>query len=204
MLQTQDMLNVSLHSNKSDIESQNLTNSVNESESLTKIKEQVDNLVGILKNTRENDRHTEEAINFCLSTFAILLILLISIPLVIGDLYYAFTDHSCLNHSTVPVINLFIYLLLSGIYTGIEVIMDIVIIYFKIYKSYDISKLFTHIKLFTTIFGFIWTFIGAIMFWKSFEYRISCNNGIYKYVFAQIIIKFVLTVINFKRIINKR
>ena len=28
----------------------------------------------------------------------------------------------------------------------------------------------------------------GVMLWKSFEYRNSCNNGIYKYVFAQIII----------------
>ena len=156
-----------------------------------------------MKNTRENDRHTEEAINFCLRTFAILLILLISIPLVIIDLYYAFTDQSCLKHSTIPVINLFVYLLVSGIYTGLEVIMTLITLYTTSKKIGDVKQII-YIQLYTTIFGFIWTLIGAIIFWKSFEYRDSCDNGIYKYLFAQIIIKFVLTVINFKRICNKR
>jgi hypothetical protein len=201
MLEAQDTLSDSLNS---DIESQKIPIINRDYEKLNKTKQQVDHLVGILKKSQENDTQTEEALNYCVSISIIFIILLISIPLVIIDLYYAFSDHSCLKHSTIPVINLFIYLLLSGIYTGIEVIMDIAIIYFKIYKTYDIRKISSPIKLFTTIFGVIWTFIGAIMFWKSFEYRNSCNNVFYKYVFAQIIIKFVLTVINFKRIVNKR
>ena len=203
MLQAEETLNDSLNSKLYDIESQKLTSSVNESETLIKIKEQVDNLVGILKNTRENDKDTEEAINLCLSTFAILLILLISIPVVIIDLYYTFSDQSCLKHSTIPVINLFVYLLVSGIYTGLEVIMTLITLYTTSKKIGDVNQII-YTRLYITIFGFVWTFIGAIMFWKSFDYRKSCDNGIYTYVFAQIIIKFVLTVINFKRICNKR
>jgi len=201
MLQEEETLNDSLNSKLSDIESQTQPIIIRYNE--YKMKEQVENLVGILKKSQDNDTQTEEALNFCVSISIILIILLISIPLVIIDLYYTFNDHSCLKHSTIPVINLFIYLLVSGIYTGLEVIMTLIALYTTSKKIGDVKQII-YIKLYTTIFGFVWTLIGAVIFWKSFEYRNSCHNGIYKYLFAQIIIKFVLTVINFKRICNKR
>jgi hypothetical protein len=200
MLQAEETLNDSLNS---DIESQKIPIINRDYEKLNKTKQQVENLVGILKKYQDNDIQTEEALNFCVSISIILIILLITIPLVIIDLYYAFSDHSCLKHSTIPVINLFIYLLISGIYTTGEVIMMFITLYTSC-KKIDNIKTIIHIKLYTTIFGFVWTLIGAVMFWKSFDYHNSCDNGIYKYLFVQIIIKCVLTVINFKRICNKR
>jgi len=204
MLEAEDTLSDSLNSKHSDIESQKIPIINSDYKKLNKTKQQVEHLVGILKNSKENERQSEEAIQFCANICVSLLTLLINTPLVIADLYFAFTDHSCLNNSTIPVINLFIYLLVSGIYTGIDVLVNFVILYFNIYKTFDIRKSCVYINLFTTIFGLIWTLIGVTMFWKSFEYYNSCHNGIYNYVFAQLIIKLVLTVINFKRICDKR
>ena len=199
-----DMLSVRLNSDNYDLESPNIGQ--HNSDKLNKMKEQVETLISILKNTNENDIQTEETRNNCITCTFILLILLSSSPLVIADLYYAYTDHSCVYKQVDNLsINLFIYLAVCGIFGGIVICFSLLLVLcFKLVDTLTImnSPTWTSLSIVGSLFGLVWTIIGSILFWKLITTQ-ECNNSLLHYVFIQLIIKFIFIVINFKRTGNK-
>lgn len=195
-----DMLSVRLNSDNYDLESPNIGQ--HNSDKLNKMKEQVETLISILKNTNENDIQTEETRNNCITCTFILLILLSSSPLVIADLYYAYTDHSCVYKQVDNLsINLFIYLAVCGIFGGIVICFSLLLVLcFKLVDTLTImnSPTWTSLSIVGSLFGLVWTIIGSILFWELINTQ-ECDNSLLHYVFVQIIVKFIIIAINWKR-----
>ena len=199
-----DMLSVRLNSDNYDLESPN--SGQHNSDKLNKMKEQVETLISILKNTKDNDIQTEETRNNCITCTFILSILLSNSPLVIADLYYAYTDHSCVYKQVDNLsINLFIYLAVCGIFGGIVICFSLLLVLcFKLVDTLTImnSPTWTSLSIVGSLFGLVWTIIGSILFWKLITTQ-ECNNTLLHYVFIQLIIKFIFIAINLKRTGNK-
>jgi len=199
----ENMLSVRLNSNNYDFESQNIDNiSQHNSYKLNQMKEQIDDLVSILKNTKDNDRQTEEALKNCIKISFVLLILLFNLPLVIADVYYAYTDNSCIYKQVERLsINLFIYLAVCGIFGGIIICFTLLLVFcFKLDHTLTIMKTptWTTLSVFSSLFGLIWTIIGSVLFWELINTQ-ECDNSLLHYVFVQLIIKFIIITINLKR-----
>jgi hypothetical protein len=204
-----DMLSVRLNSDNYDLESQNIgqynsdqyNSDQYNSDQLNKMKQQVETLVSILKNTQDTDIHTQEDIRNCIKFTSILAILLFNSPLVIADLYYAYTDHSCVYKQVNNLyINLFIYLAVCGICGGIIICLSVLLLLcFKLDDTLTImnSPTWTSLSIFGSLFGLVWTIIGSILFWDLINTQ-ECDNSLLHYVFVQLIIKFIFIAINLK------
>ena len=132
----------------------------------------------------------------CLSKIlAILIIAIVIVPFGITNVYYAYTDKSCVNLRAGKLyINLQDYLVINGIWYLLNFIFNSVIITYlntnKIVKFYNnpITKLIGTIG---AVFNLSWTIIGGIIFWSLIDNN-ECDKGVYNYVFAQLIIQFVI------------
>lgn len=127
-------------------------------------------------------------------------------PFIFCDLYFAYTDDSCV-HKPIPGIdlNLFIYLTVDGyVNLGAWIVIassNIAICCYH-YYSVDEGDLMDVLYEFTlgpivcvlkllSLFGVGWTIAGAVLFWGTLN-PTECSHPMYKYVFAKLIIKLVL------------
>jgi len=123
-------------------------------------------------------------------------------PFIFCDLYFAYTDDSCV-HKPIPGIdlNLFIYLTVCGyVSLGLTlfIILSDIFIFYHHYSPDDeeVMSMFYEFALgpvaivlkILSIFGLGWTIAGAVLFWGTLN-PTDCSSPIYKYVFAQLIIK---------------
>jgi hypothetical protein len=128
-------------------------------------------------------------LNCCLNSCIIYFLLSLPIIICICEIYYAFSDTSCVNLKNKNInINLYIYLLVDAIY-GI-VISFVVSLYVCFHKKYNLlNNSITNIIIYIVLlFNLSWVIVGAIVFWKiSTDY--NCNGDIYSFVFIELIIK---------------
>lgn len=161
-------------------------------------------LVGILKNSNENEQHTKVTLQYCVNIITIFTILLINLPLIILDLYYAVNNNG-VHSFTIKTFNLSSYLFVSGISTVVEVGIMLSILYSNMYKIFNITNTCVYIILIIrTIIGLLLTIIGSILFWITINIKTHYENGFYKYVFAQLIIKFIVIVFNSRRLVDNK
>ena len=164
-----------IHSNNSDTSNNNINNN--------------NNVKGILKKTK-NDIN-EQNIMLCVKSFAFLLLLAITVPFIVCNLYYAYTDTSCVTINPYHFgINLKTYLAVDGILGAIA--LFIIIITSCCIKEEPNSNncCLNMVGNLATIFGVAWTIIGAIIFWNLIDNTL-CNKAVYNYVIAQLITKFI-------------
>jgi hypothetical protein len=111
------------------------------------------------------------------------------IPFIVTDLYFAFNDKSCVDYPENNMdIHLRDYLIVSG-YSGLfGIIGAIICLYYESIISKP--KLVPILKRIYILFNLIWTIIGSIVFWGIMD-TMSCNNSIYTYVTALLIMKFI-------------
>ena len=148
-----------------------------------------------ISNSREykinQRRKLDKFVKYCFNCFIICFIISIPIVICICEIYYAFSDSSCVNLNNKDInINLYIYLLVDSIY-GI-IISFIVSLYICFYKKLNVlNKSYIYIIIYILLlFNLSWTIVGAIVFWKiSTDY--NCNGDIYSFVFIEIILKLV-------------
>jgi hypothetical protein len=115
-------------------------------------------------------------------------------PFIFCNLYYAYTDKSCVSIEAGHLdINLKTYLAVDGIFCAITLFIVIIVICL-VNESITINEknkcIFNIFGKLATLFGIAWTIVGAIIFWKLIDNN-KCHKGVYNYVFAQLIIKFV-------------
>lgn len=129
---------------------------------------------------------------------------IITVPFIVCDLYYTFTDKSCIEDPAGHLfINIKTYLQVDGFLNLTLVLIFTFIIMFVnngidfITKEKIISIL---IKPLMYIFNAAWTITGAIMFWGLID-NMECNKGVYNYMYANLIIKLVFISIG---VINKK
>lgn len=146
--------------------------------------------------------------NYCLKSAIWLLIMIISFPLPFCDLYYGYTDDTCVSEPAGKLaINLKDYLLVYGwIIMSILGLLSIALCFIEFNSSssrtstsngcFVFSRTFlTIISALTNIFLIIWNIFGAVIFWSLMDTS-ECSNSIYNYVFASLIIKIVFNVIS--------
>jgi len=132
------------------------------------------------------------------------LIMFIIFPIAFCDLYYGYTDDTCVSESTGRlVINLKDYLLVWGwINIGVISLLSFGLCFLNI-DAFNIMKnegnficcnvFITIVSIMTSIFFIIWDIFGAIIFWKLMDTS-KCSNSTYNYVFVSLIIKLVFNI----------
>ena len=140
----------------------------------------------------------------CTLFIFILFVLFFTIPICFCDLYYAYTDESCvLSHVDKIDINLKQYLQVSGLLIGCSIFIFIfnLILIVNNYKGLLIL-LYIFIKL-LNIFSLVWHIIGGFIFWKYMDNSL-CSNSVFNYVYVSLIIKYIFTAISSFSINNKK
>jgi hypothetical protein len=189
---TETIVNVNMNS-VDDIESNIQTNDkINET--LNPFRE----LRNILQEERANT--SNKCFETCYVKFlGIIFILLLLAPLTIADLYYAYTDESCVHQSAGKLnVNLFTFLAVDGILGGVVIIGFSLFtcsmredFSLEIWKEYCVLSIKPLISLFTLA----WTIVGSIIFWSLIDNE-ECSKEVYNYVFALLIIKYVCILVN--------
>ena len=164
-----------------DIESQQLPNSV-------------------IQNINREDKDSETN---CIINSVWLTVLLICSPIIICDVYFAYTDNTCVNEYPANLeLNLKQYLFISALSTFININVYMLFINIFVRDEYvqNICCVFS-IGLFISLlalFALIWNILGAVVFWGSIYATNHCSKQVSTYIFVSLIIKFVLTVNTYK------
>jgi hypothetical protein len=144
----------------------------------------------------------------CFKSIVIFIIILFNIPICVTELYYAFTDNSCVHVTSKElIINLYTYLLVDGIYgLIITIICSTYICFFIDIDNLELDGvkkiIINTISAILILFNLSWTFIGAIVFWNLID-DYNCNKNIYSFVFAELVIKIIFQFIQIIRLTNK-
>lgn len=172
--------------NSSDIENENENYNYNK-KSLDKSFQNISNFVN------SNDMNEQKDVLDYYKIMMIIIQLIFCGPFIICNLYYAYTDTSCVHKNNDNLqVNLFTYLVVDGLLSGIVLLMIIIyIIFMNIEKvnnkdNYLLSLLERLFKIFT----FAWTIVGAIIFWGN-DNSNSCDQSVYNYIFTILIIKLI-------------
>jgi hypothetical protein len=172
----------------SDLEAQIIGNLVSQNE---EAKTEV--LRGILR------RETPEAIELdsqtsVLKACSILFIVIISTPIIISDLYFGFTDKSCVNDMPAGLeISMKLYLLVSGFVSLTAMIVYITCI--SLFSSIDENNANLFCVYFTSLIGqifhIVWNILGAIVFWGTIYGEKKCDRNVSTYIFVSLILKLI-------------
>lgn len=160
---------------------------------------QLQQLTSILKQPEQTSNDDDNMVIGCAKICGVTLVVLLLGPLSIASLYYAYTDDSCVHESAGQLaVNLFTYLVVDGILGGAGIIVLSSLIcclgpdsYINMMKSCCGAFLF----IIAGLFQLAWTIVGSVIFWKLIDNKI-CDKGIYNYVFALLIIKYVMIFAN--------
>jgi len=148
------------------------------------------------------------AVNCCMKFTVWFIIMIFTFPIMFCDLYYGYTDNTCVNEPAGKLlINLKDYLVVSGwvmmsFLSGISIGLA-----FIDFDSFNENMVYcgffgTIIMGFIGIFLLIWNIIGAVIFWSLMDTS-ECSKNIYNYVFASLIIKLVFNAIGLLNSKNK-
>jgi hypothetical protein len=147
------------------------------------------NIKGILK---KSEPEKQDNILMCVKLCAFITLLSFTMPLIVCNLYYAYSDNSCVtiypDHFNV---NLKTYLAVDGIIGAIVLFAIIFVVTYLFKEKPNIDDGCLNILgNISTIFGIAWTIIGAVIFWKLID-NTECNKSVYNYIFAQLVIKII-------------
>jgi hypothetical protein len=158
-------------------------------------------LKSILKRTSADQ---DEEVARKIVVYAIwIVVLIICLPIIICDLYFAYKDETCLNDYPANIdLNLKQYLIVSAFTSLIIVNVYMTLMnYFTKDKYNDnlclIISSFVFIGL-LGIFALIWNILGAVVFWGYIYGNGNCSRKVSTYLFVSLIIKFVFTVQSYK------
>lgn len=200
VIQQSYMLNTVSSVVDNDIEtgSNNSNNSSNSSEKAV--------LKGILKKSRNVEDETRTGL-FVIKLCTTLLMIVLMTPIIVCDLYFGFSDDSCINE--IPDgfnYTMKLYLLVSG-FMGISWLLFIVYTTISLSSNNDntISIICAGcIGLIVLIFNLIWNILGAVTFWGSIYKGGHCDSKTSTYIYVSLIIKFVGTLIALQQNSNKK
>jgi len=166
------------------------------------VRENVQRISSILKNSESRSSVNDGLFGFYMKLFILFIISICIVPFVVCNLYYAYSDNSCVHEPAGKLaVNLFNYLVVDGIFGAIVAIVWFLLICTTNFTgesnltgegnlsigNWIGAALITGI---VSIFGLAWTITGAIIFWSLMDNNL-CDKGIYNYVFAQLIIKLI-------------
>jgi hypothetical protein len=151
-------------------------------------------LKGILKKpiiVNDSDDIKLVAIKIC-STICVLIIM---VPIIVSDLYFGFTDSTCVSKEPNNfAISMKLYLLVSG-FVGMTVLLICITSICCLSNNEDKNLInllcTTFISYILIIFNIIWNIFGAIVFWGTIYPENICNKNTLMYIFVSLIIKCV-------------
>jgi hypothetical protein len=190
----------------SDVDNTNLKTILNSDLNLPK--KDLKKIQKFYKKTEGNNRinNNEEKI---VKMFIIILFIIIGAPIVICDLYYGYTDNSCINDYPNGLnINMKIYLLVNGYY-GLTIIslISLFIACISTKNIEDNISLIVISKITPTIFLLfitVWNIIGSVIFWGKLYKEGNCDKNISTYLFVTLIIKLLGNTCTINNMINKQ
>ena len=155
------------------------------------------NSTSVDNNLEKNQNDKINIINYLKLIFVSILIF-INFPLIFCDLYYAVNDNTCINQKIDKLsVNMYDYLIVSGIYSIIITVISILFILFFIDKMKNneiniLNYIFMLFLYITGLFNVIWNIIGSIIFWNYMDNN-KCSNEVFNYLFASLIIKLIFS-----------
>jgi hypothetical protein len=150
--------------------------------------------------------------SLCAKIIVSLLVLAFGSPFIICDLYYAYTDDTCVHNPTKKLdVDMYQYLLINGYY-GVS-FLGLILIGIFIQKKQDIASksndddciiLFAHMfKMILMFFSTAWTVVGAVIFWHEID-NSSCSRPVYNYLTASLILKIISVFLVWREMNNKK
>jgi membrane-bound metal-dependent hydrolase YbcI (DUF457 family) len=143
---------------------------------------------------RNHSEDTSSRDVLCFKTLCIAFIYTVTIPFIVCDFYYAYTDTSCVEAKAGNlIINIKNYLQVNGFLNSIILlgITWLILVAENIDKYIKETIVLSTFVILITIFNAAWTITGAIMFWGLID-NMECNKGVYNYMYANLIIKLIL------------
>jgi hypothetical protein len=162
-------------------------------------------LKGILKKQSSFAEEKETLIiNRAAKICSIISIIILFVPIIFCDLYYGFTDNSCINEMPNGLnYTMKIYLLTSGFIGLIVLLISIWIVCLLSYVETN----FIYIKyfgMFGSLFQIIWNILGSATFWGTIYKEENCDSMISTYIFISLIIKLVGNLFSFIHNFNNK
>lgn len=183
----------SLASIKIDIESQS-DNPIFESFIINEKNDLVIPLKSILKKSRM--RSNEEIViemklmKVCMS----LVMTFVLLPIILSDLYFGFTDNSCVNIMPNGLqFSMKLYLLVSGFVELLSLIIMLATVNLVKFDNHNRVKILI-IKIingFLYLFYLNWNILGSIVFWGMIYGSGKCNVEVSTYIFISLVLKLV-------------
>jgi len=143
----------------------------------------------------------ERLFKLYMKLFVVFIIGVFTIPFIVADFYYAYSDTSCSHNKPGPLaVDLFTYLLVDGIMGGTSAIIWFQVIFSSNINSDNFmsgvnSSAVIIFIVIGSLFGLAWTVTGSIIFWNLIDNK-TCDKGIYNYVFAQLLIRYIFYAYN--------
>ncbi len=132
--------------------------------------------------------------DYCMKFTIFIILILFIFPLTFCDLYFGLVDDSCVNNSVDRLaINLADYLIVGGIIRAIGLFFLLVLICcFNEKNAQCVIGIGMFLFVLGSIFGITWNIIGGVIFWSYMD-NSTCSDETFNYVFASLIIKYVIT-----------
>jgi hypothetical protein len=160
-------------------------------------------LKGILKKQSSFAEEEEtNIINHTAKICAIVLIIILFVPIICCDLYFGFTDNSCINEIATGLnFTMKNYLLVSGFIGLVSIIFTICLICLisDNEKILPFTKIFGMINL---LFQIIWNLLGSATFWGTLYEEGNCDLTTSTYIYVSLIIKLVCNLLNPRQILQ--
>jgi hypothetical protein len=174
-----------------DIESQTLDNIVYQNRDTSSVP-----LKSILRHNDLSPIESDDTGILVLKICSTIFILIIMVPIIVADLYFGFTDTSCVKDKPDGLdISMKLYLLVSGFVGMGAMIIYIVSICSLSPKMDETNAANMCCVCFagytSAIFHLIWNILGAIVFWGTIYGEKICNKNVSTYIFVSLIIKFI-------------
>jgi hypothetical protein len=148
-------------------------------------------------------RVEEKNEEFAGKVIGIISLLLFASPLIICDLYYGYTDNSCVNYYPGGLnINMKDYLLGCG-YVSIIIILLIGLLTLSCEMEIALISV-TFLQYLVFIFSLVWHIIGGVIFWGTLYKDALCDSNISTYLFVTLILKLISCYFTLQAINNKK
>jgi hypothetical protein len=132
----------------------------------------------------------------CLKMCVAFLVCTVISPFVICDLYFAFTDETCVHQPIQKLqLNMYSYLIVSGVVGLLYMIflqtVDYIVVYDSPRQDDDLNEIIlfgcTVAQTLFNLFTISWTVVGCVIFW-GYMNNSECSEEVYNYLFAKFVI----------------
>jgi len=146
-------------------------------------------------NTQKQPLNKKKKYNNLDSIVKLFILYVLSIPIAFADISFANSDTQCVKQYIAHFcINMYDYLLISGLYTFIMIIILVGIIvsvdYDKIDNDTFFNLLINYYNILNLLFLLFINIAASVMFWSFIDINM-CNKPTYNYLFTSLIIKLV-------------